>query len=72
MLAWSVHSVKGRQKSMGLGDKISNKAQEATGKAKEGLGDATDNKKLQAEGVKDQAAGKTKQAGEDVKDSFKK
>jgi len=31
---------------MGLGDKISNKAQEVTGKAKEALGDATNNEKL--------------------------
>lgn len=38
---------------MGLGDKISNKAQETAGKAKEGLGDATDNPDMQAEGVKD-------------------
>ncbi|WP_287933734.1 CsbD family protein [Arthrobacter sp.] len=56
---------------MGLGDKISNKAQEASGKAKEGLGDATDNEKLQAEGAGDQAAAKTKQAGEHLKDAAK-
>ncbi|WP_113718936.1 CsbD family protein [Arthrobacter dokdonensis] len=56
---------------MGLGDKISNKAQEASGKAKEGLGDATDNEKLQAEGAADQAAAKTKQAGEHLKDAAK-
>ncbi|BCW62121.1 CsbD family protein [Paenarthrobacter sp. MSM-2-10-13] len=56
---------------MGLGDKISNKAQEVTGKAKEALGDATNNEKLQAEGVADQAAAKTKQAGENVKDTAK-
>ena len=34
---------------MGLGDKISNKAQETTGKAKEGIGNATDNDRLRAE-----------------------
>ncbi|WP_038463211.1 CsbD family protein [Arthrobacter sp. PAMC 25486] len=56
---------------MGLGDKISNKAQEATGKAKEALGDVTNNEKLQAEGVEDQAAAKAKQAGEHVKDAAK-
>ena len=56
---------------MGLGDKISNKAQEAVGKIKEKTGEATDNEKLQAEGVGDQAAAKTKQAGEHVKDAAK-
>ncbi|PYI64994.1 CsbD family protein [Arthrobacter livingstonensis] len=56
---------------MGLGDKISNKAQEAAGKAKETLGDATNNEKLQAEGAGDQAAAKAKQAGEHVKDAAK-
>ena len=35
---------------MGLGDKISNAAEKASGSAKEKLGDATDNRDLQAEG----------------------
>ena len=35
---------------MGLGDKISNAAEEAKGKAKEAWGDATDNERLEAEG----------------------
>lgn len=56
---------------MGIGDKIQNKAQEASGKAKEAIGDATNNEQLQAEGVKDQAAAKAKQAGEHVKDAAK-
>lgn len=56
---------------MGIGDKISNKAQEAKGKVKEGIGDATDNRDLEAEGKKDQAAADVKQAGENVKDAFK-
>lgn len=56
---------------MGLGDKISNAAQEATGKVKEGFGDATDNERLQAEGQADQAGANLKQAGEKVKDAFK-
>ena len=30
---------------MGIGDKIQNKAQEASGKAKEAYGDATDNER---------------------------
>ncbi|MEV8182396.1 CsbD family protein [Specibacter sp. NPDC078692] len=56
---------------MGLGDKISNKAQEMTGKTKEAVGDAVNNEKLQAEGAADQAAAKAKQAGEHVKDAAK-
>lgn len=56
---------------MGLGDKISNKAEEAAGKAKESAGDATNNGKLQAEGQADQASANTKQAGEHVKDAAK-
>ena len=56
---------------MGLGDKISNAAQDATGKVKEGLGDATDNERLEAEGQADQAGASVKQAGEKVKDAFK-
>ncbi|KSU67804.1 MULTISPECIES: CsbD family protein [Micrococcaceae] len=56
---------------MGLGDKIKNKAQEASGKVKETVGDATNNENLQAEGLKDQAAAKAKQAGEAVKDAAK-
>ncbi|MEO8219835.1 MAG: CsbD family protein [Specibacter sp.] len=56
---------------MGLGDKISNKAQEVAGKTKEALGEATNNEKLQAEGAGEQAAAKAKQAGEHVKDAAK-
>ncbi len=53
---------------MGLGDRIENKAQEASGKIKEKAGDATDNPDLQAEGQLDQAKAKIKDVGEDVKD----
>ncbi|MFF5793642.1 CsbD family protein [Paeniglutamicibacter sp. NPDC012692] len=56
---------------MGLGDKISNKAQEVAGKVKEGVGSATDNPDLKAEGHKDQAAAKAKQVGENIKDAAK-
>jgi uncharacterized protein YjbJ (UPF0337 family) len=56
---------------MGLGDKISNKAQETAGKAKEKLGDATNNEQMQAEGTEDQVEAKTKQAGEHLKDAAK-
>ncbi|WP_411734703.1 CsbD family protein [Paeniglutamicibacter sp.] len=56
---------------MGLGDKISNQAKEATGKVKEKTGDATDNESLQAEGLKDQAVADAKQAAERPKDKTK-
>lgn len=56
---------------MGLGDKISNKAQEVAGKVKEGVGNATDNADLKAEGHKDQAAAQAKQVGENIKDAAK-
>ena len=56
---------------MGLGDKISNAAQEAKGKVKSTTGEATDNRDLQADGQKDQTGANFKQAGENVKDAFK-
>ena len=56
---------------MGLDDKISNKAEELKGHAKEGTGKATDNEQLEAEGKGDQAGANLKQAGEKVKDVFK-
>ncbi|MEE1619819.1 CsbD family protein [Zafaria sp. Z1313] len=54
---------------MGLGDKISNKAEELKGQAKETIGDLTNNESLQAEGAADKAAAGAKQAGEHVKDA---
>jgi uncharacterized protein YjbJ (UPF0337 family) len=57
---------------MGNDDKIANKGEGMLGKAKESLGDATDNKDLQAEGKADQSKSDLKQAGEKVKDAFKK
>jgi uncharacterized protein YjbJ (UPF0337 family) len=53
-------------------DKAKNKAQEAKGHAKEKVGEATNDKSLKAEGKGDQVAGNLKQAGEKVKDAFKK
>ena len=57
---------------MGIADKAKNAAQDLTGKAKEVAGDVTNNDKLKAEGKKDQTAADVKQAGENVKDAFKK
>ncbi|GAA1353052.1 CsbD family protein [Saccharothrix algeriensis] len=56
---------------MGADDKVSNKAEEFKGRAKETLGDATDNEQWQAEGKADRAKGSLKQAGEKVKDAFR-
>ena len=53
-------------------DKIKNKAQEAKGHVKEAAGKATNDQSLEAKGKKDKAAGNVKQAGEKVKDAFKK
>lgn len=57
---------------MGAGDKIDNKAEELKGKVKEKAGKANDDPKLEAEGKKDQTKSNLKQAGEKVKDAFKK
>ena len=57
---------------MGNDDKIANKGEGALGKAKEKLGDATDDKDLQAEGKSEQSKADVKQAGEKVKDAFKR
>ena len=56
---------------MGAGDKISNKAEELGGKAKEAWGDLTDNERLEAEGKAEQVEANAKQAGEKAKDAFK-
>jgi len=57
---------------MSAEDKAKNTAETASGKAKEGLGEATGNESLEAEGRADQAKGDLKQAGENIKDVFKK
>lgn len=57
---------------MGLDDKIENAAEKLGGKGKEATGEATGDKSLKAEGQGDQTKGDLKQAGEKVKDAFKK
>lgn len=57
---------------MGLGDKIDNTAEKLGGKGKEAAGKATDDPSLEAEGKGDQVKADLKQAGEKVKDAFKK
>jgi uncharacterized protein YjbJ (UPF0337 family) len=53
-------------------DKAKNKAQEAKGHVKEAAGKATNDKSLETEGKGDQVKGNLKQAGEKVKDAFRK
>ena len=57
---------------MGMDDKLKNTTDKTLGKAKEGVGSATDDHSLENEGKKDQSKSDLKQAGEKVKDAFKK
>ncbi len=57
---------------MGLDDKIGNKGEGLGGKIKEGFGKATGDESLEAEGHKDQTKASLKDAGENIKDAFKK
>ncbi|MDH5153017.1 CsbD family protein [Kocuria palustris] len=54
---------------MGLGDKISNKAEEASGHAKQKLGEATGDERLQGAGEQQENSSNLKQAGENLKDA---
>ncbi|MGB3185960.1 MAG: CsbD family protein [Ornithinimicrobium sp.] len=55
---------------MGVGDKISNTAEEASGKGKQAVGDATDNEQMQAEGKGQETKADVKQGGEKAKDAW--
>jgi uncharacterized protein YjbJ (UPF0337 family) len=57
---------------MGNDEKISNKTDSVVGKAKEKVGDVTGNESMESEDKKDQSKTDLKQAGEKVKDAFKK
>ena len=57
---------------MGWKDKLKNKKDEAKGTAKEQLGKATDDEGMEREGRTDQTKSNLKQAGQKVKDAFKK
>ena len=59
-------------KGMGLDDKIDNKTDDLGGKAKEAVGKATGDDSLERQGKTDQSKSDLKQAGEKVKDAFKK
>ena len=58
--------------TMAADDKADHKAEELKGKAKETVGKATDDEELEAQGKGDQAKSDVKQAGEKLKDAFKK
>ncbi|MEW1812540.1 CsbD family protein [Pseudarthrobacter phenanthrenivorans] len=57
---------------MAAGDKIRNAGEKAAGKAKEAAGAVAGNETLRADGRAEQTKGDLKQAGEKVKDAFKK
>ena len=57
---------------MGAHDKVSNKIDDVAGKAKEAVGRATGDHSTEREGKVDQAKSSLKDAGEKVKDAFKK
>ena len=57
---------------MGADDKARNKAEELKGQGKEALGRATGDEELETEGRTDQTNSDLKQAGEKVKDAFKR
>jgi uncharacterized protein YjbJ (UPF0337 family) len=57
---------------MATTDKAKNTAEQAKGKLKEAAGEVTGNDKLRAEGKADQTKADLKQAGEKVKDAFRK
>jgi uncharacterized protein YjbJ (UPF0337 family) len=57
---------------MAVSKKAKGKADEVKGKVKKKVGKAAGNERLVAEGKGDQAKGDLKQAGEKIKDVFKK
>lgn len=57
---------------MGTGDKIKNKADELKGKIKKNRGRSMRDPELETEGHIDQLKANLKQAGEKVKDAFKR
>lgn len=57
---------------MARDEKIDNKVEELGGKAKEKIGQATGDEELEAQGERDQTTSNLKQAGEKVKDAFRR
>jgi uncharacterized protein YjbJ (UPF0337 family) len=61
-----------REDTMGADDKARAKTEEIVGKGKETLGSATGDESMEREGEAEQSKANLKQAGEKVKDAFKK
>jgi uncharacterized protein YjbJ (UPF0337 family) len=57
---------------MSAADKARNKADEIAAKAKEKIGRATGNRRIEDEGTADRAKANLKDAGEKVKDAFRR
>jgi uncharacterized protein YjbJ (UPF0337 family) len=57
---------------MGRDEKMDHKLEELRGKAKETVGRATGDEELEAQGDRDQTKSNLKQAGEKVKDAFRR
>lgn len=57
---------------MGADDKFQNAADKLSGKAKEAMGKVTDDEETEAEGKGEQSMADLKDAGENVKDAFKR
>jgi uncharacterized protein YjbJ (UPF0337 family) len=60
------------ESSMSILKKIRHKEETTKGKTKKGVGRVTGNRRLKAEGRADQATGNIKQAGDKLKDAFKR
>jgi uncharacterized protein YjbJ (UPF0337 family) len=73
-MTWVGNKSSRRKKELAMSatDKAKNTAEKVKGKAKETAGQVSGNDKLRAEGKTDQMKGDLKQAGEKVKDAFKK
>jgi uncharacterized protein YjbJ (UPF0337 family) len=57
---------------MRVADKFKNKAQKLRGRIKRNTGKVTGNRSLQAEGAADEVKSNLKQAGEKIKDAFRR
>jgi uncharacterized protein YjbJ (UPF0337 family) len=57
---------------VGFTDKMNNKAREIRGRIKRSTGDVTGNPRLQAEGRAEEMTGNLRQAGEKIKDAFRR
>jgi uncharacterized protein YjbJ (UPF0337 family) len=71
--SWAVDFyLRERGAAVSAADKAKDKVEEAKGKMKKGTGKAIDDPVMEGEGKAEEAKGNLKQAGEKVKDAFKK